>query len=112
MTHFPADADIDWLDLTEKTSLQAMPKFGKILMRIGDAAPVVVSYKTALAEAHRRCWHLSNLRFHDIDGQPAKKGEESPQAERMIGFFVTNLLSPYMRKDIRHLLPWVTIEEE
>lgn len=105
MTSYPPNCNIDWLDLREKMALQASVKFGKILMRIGDEAPVTVSYQTALAEAHRRCWHLSNLRFYDIDGTPAKKGEESPQCQRMIDFFITNLLSPHMRKEIRHLLP-------
>jgi len=109
VTNFPPGATIDWLDLTEKMSVQALPKFGKVMMRTGGAAPVVASLKTVLAEAHRRCWHLSNLRFYDIDGQPAKKGDESPQAERMIDFFITNLQSPYMRKELRPRLPWATV---
>lgn len=67
-TTFPPHAEIDWLDLSEKMAVGALPKFGKVSMKIGEVAPITVSYKTARAEAHRRCWHFSNVRFYDLAG--------------------------------------------
>lgn len=103
MTYPPGE--IDYLDLSIKMTVRALPKFGKVELRIGSGQAEIVSPKTALHHAFRRRWHLSNVQFLDIDGRIAQKDAESPQCAQVVELFMMSLHSPYMQKSIRHLLP-------